>query len=78
MFSTFTNYLVEEFFFNTDFVRRKQLEHWNYSKDRVDRRLKHTPDRPDLWTRILERSEGPDGLSVEEHHSVASLFMIAG
>jgi len=78
MYSKLTSYLVEEVFFNTNFVRKKQMEHWNYSKDRVDRRLARTPDRPDLWTKIIEKSEGPDGLSLGEHHSNASLFMIAG
>ncbi|KAI6892544.1 cytochrome P450 [Hortaea werneckii] len=31
-----------------------------------------------IFNRILEKSDGPDGLSLEEHHSNASLFMIAG
>ena len=78
IYNRFTRYLVDEWLLNNDTVRRKQLEHWNYSKDRVDRRLKRTPERPDLWTKILEKSEGPDGLILEEHHSIASLFMVAG
>lgn len=80
MLSNFTNYLIEEFLLKSDAVRIKQIEHWNYSKDRVDRRLAKSPDRPDLWTKILEKG-GPDdeaGLSLGEHHSLASLFMIAG
>ncbi|USW46711.1 Putative cytochrome P450 [Septoria linicola] len=40
--------------------------------------LQRTPDRPDLWTKILEKSKGPDGLSIKEHHSNASTFMVAG
>lgn len=71
-YSALTNYLVEEVLFKTDKVRQKQAEHWNYSKQRVDRRLARTPDRPDLWTKILEKSEGPGGLSLGEHHSVAA------
>lgn len=78
IYSKITNYLVENLLFKSEVVRKKQWEHWNYSKERVDRRLARTPDRPDLWTKILERGSGPDGLSVPEHHSIASLFMIAG
>lgn len=84
---------------NSETVRHKQAEHWNYSKDqlnfdfrthsltlhlspagkqRVDRRLDRKPERTDLWTKILEKSQGPGGLSVDEHHSIASLFMVAG
>ena len=75
MYSKLTDYLVEEVLFKTETARKKQIEHWNYSKDRVDKRLAKKTDRPDLWTKILEKSEGPDGLSLEEHHSIASLFV---
>jgi cytochrome P450 len=79
-YSKFTNYFVGEFIMKNDKVRAKQLEHWNYSKDRVDRRLAMQPDRPDLWTKILEKGapNDPTGLSLGEHHSLAALFMLAG
>ena len=77
-FSSLGNWFIEEVLFKNPNVRKKQKEHWDYSTERVDRRLKRTPDRPDLWTKILEKSNGPDALSTEEHHSIASLFMIAG
>jgi len=78
--SGFTDYLIKDWLFKMKSVRAKQWEHWNYSKDRVDRRLARTPDRPDLWTKILEKGAPDDvnGLSLGEHHSTASLFMIAG
>ncbi|KAK4635985.1 Cytochrome P450 monooxygenase lcsI [Fulvia fulva] len=79
MSSSFGKYIVDKWFFQSQFFRRKQAEHWNYSKDRVDRRLKMSPpERPDLWSKILEKASGPDGLTIEEHRSLASLFMIAG
>lgn len=80
MLSKFTDYLIKGWLFKMEFVRAKQWEHWNYSKERVNRRLARSPDRPDLWTKILEKG-APDeanGLSLDEHHSTASLFMIAG
>jgi cytochrome P450 len=80
MLSNLTDYLIRDWLFQMEFVRAKQWEHWNYSKERVDRRLARTPDRPDLWTKILEKGAPDDanGLSLGEHHSTASLFMIAG
>jgi cytochrome P450 len=80
MLSSTTNYLIEEVLMKSDAAQQKKLEHWNYSKERVDRRLASTPDRPDLWTKILEKGapNDPTGLSMGEHHSLASLFMIAG
>ncbi|KAM3418416.1 hypothetical protein BST61_g4405 [Cercospora zeina] len=41
-------------------------------------RLEKTPDTPDLWTKILEKGSGANGLTFGEHESNASLFMIAG
>jgi cytochrome P450 len=80
MMSKLTNYLLEEWVFKSEAVRAKQFEHWNYSKERVDRRLARSPDRPDLWTKILEKGapDEPTGLSLGEHHSAGSLFMLAG
>ena len=59
-------------------VKKLQWGHFKYTTERVDRRLAHTPDRPDLWSRILEKSKGPEGVSLQEHYSIASLFMLAG
>lgn len=80
MLGTLPTYIIEQVLFKSKVVRAKQLEHWNYSKDRVDRRLARTPDRPDLWTKILEKGAPNDkeGLSLGEHHSLASVFMVAG
>lgn len=81
-FSKLTYWLVESVLLNNETIRAKQLEHWNYSKERVDRRLARNPDRPDIWTRILDKgapSVGSEGsLSLEEHHSLGSFFMVAG
>lgn len=82
LLSSLNTWLIEEVLFRVPSLRAKQMEHWGYTTDRVDRRLAQTPDRPDLWTRILEKGNDPRGadasLSLEEHYSIASLFMIAG
>lgn len=78
LFSNITKRIVEEVLFRVPSMRQKQMRHWKYTTDRVDKRLASTPDRPDLFTRILEKSHGPDGLSRQELYSISSLFMIAG
>lgn len=80
MLATLPTYIVEQVLFKSKVVRARQLEHWNYSKECVDRRLARTPDRRDLWTKILE-NEAPndkEGPTLGEHHSLASAFMVAG
>jgi cytochrome P450 len=59
------------------FIHRKRLEHFQYSIDRVDRRLAIKTERPDIWTFVL-RQEGDRALSLAEMHSNADVFMIAG
>ena len=80
MLGSLSTWIIDEILFKSKVVRAKQLEHWNYSKERVDRRLARNPDRPDLWTKILEKGAPDDaeGLSMGEHHSLASVFMVAG
>ncbi|KAK5120491.1 hypothetical protein LTR85_006146 [Meristemomyces frigidus] len=78
VYSALTKYLVDEIIFKSKAVRRMAHEHFKYSAERVDRRLKRNPERPDLWSKVLEKSDGPDGLSLGEHHSNASTFMVAG
>ncbi|KAF2215047.1 hypothetical protein CERZMDRAFT_37216 [Cercospora zeae-maydis SCOH1-5] len=73
-----TNWIFAKFVMSSPKFAKKRVEHWNYSAERVARRLETTPDTPDLWAKILEKGSGPNGLSYGEHESNASLFMIAG
>jgi len=50
--SSITDSLVEEILFKSDAARQKVREHFNYSAERVDRRLQSTPERPDLWSKV--------------------------
>lgn len=64
-------------------ARRKQREHEKYSSDRVDRRLARDPERPDIWTEVLRRSDdgmgnATAGMSLAEMHANAAVFMMAG
>jgi cytochrome P450 len=80
MLNNLSNYIMEEWVFKSEAIRATQYEHWNYSKERINRRLTRNPDRPDIWTKILEKGapDEPNALSLGEHHSTGSVFMMAG
>ncbi|EQB48387.1 cytochrome P450 [Colletotrichum gloeosporioides Cg-14] len=59
-------------------VQRKQLENWMYCAERVERRLKRTPEHPDLWSRILGMEKESECLTMEEQYANGFLFMTAG
>lgn len=59
-------------------VQKKQLENWMYCAERVERRLQRMPKHPDLWSRILEKNDGPESLTMDEQYANAFLFMTAG
>ncbi|KAM3420686.1 hypothetical protein BST61_g3940 [Cercospora zeina] len=73
------NVLADQFLVKNQGLQKQAAMHWNYSKQRVDRRLAQRPERTDLWTKFIEKPgrEG-DGLSMGEHYSNASVFMLAG
>lgn len=62
----------------TKSARAMHLAHFNHSKDRVDKRLARTTDRPDFWSFVLRKDEEQGGFSIGEQYSNASVFMIAG
>ncbi|KAI4829627.1 cytochrome P450 [Aureobasidium sp. EXF-8845] len=59
-------------------IRKKQVNHFKYSADRVDRRLATTPSSPDLWSFVLKKAGQEGGMSLSEMHSNSAMFMIAG
>lgn len=57
--------------------REDALNHFQYSAERVDRRLKKGSDhKPDIWSLVLNKGE--EQISVPKMHANASLFMVAG
>ncbi|KAK0622230.1 Cytochrome P450 monooxygenase rdc4 [Lasiodiplodia hormozganensis] len=54
----------------------KRKEHFQYSADRVDRRMEKGTDKPDIWNLVLKNGTGQ--LSTGEMHSNAATFMLAG
>ncbi|KAI4753317.1 cytochrome P450 [Aureobasidium sp. EXF-3400] len=59
-------------------IRKKQVNHFKYSADRVDKRLATTPSSPDLWSFVLKKAGQEGGMSLSEMHSNSAMFMIAG
>ena len=76
--NAFFKFVFQEIIFKSKKIRAKAHEHFKYSTDRVDRRLEREPEHEDLWSKILKKDEEGGGLTRGEHHSNASLFMIAG
>lgn len=60
-------------------IAKKRVEHFNFSKDRVAKRLEKGRDSEgiDLWDLVLSQPEGK-GLSRGEMDANAGLFMVAG
>ncbi|WQF79020.1 Putative cytochrome P450 [Colletotrichum destructivum] len=77
-YSRVTRLLADTFLKYNPTVQEKQLENWKYCAERVDRRLQRTPKHPDLWSRILEKNEDSESLTMEEQYANAFLFMTAG
>jgi cytochrome P450 len=59
-------------------LKKKRDEHFNFSIDRVNKRLDTKSERPDIWGLVLRQQELGRGLSLDEMHSNAGLFMGAG
>lgn len=58
-------------------LKDKRKTHFQFSVDRVTKRLASKSERPDIWTMVLRNAD--DGkLSLTEMHSNAALFMGAG
>ena len=59
-------------------VEEIRWEHFNFSAERVNKRLAASVDRPDIWGLVLTNQEKGNGLSLGLMHTNAGLFMGAG
>jgi cytochrome P450 len=66
--------------FQPKFIAEQREAHCAFSAELVNKRLKAGSDKPDVWNLVLdEKNKGPDkGLTLEEMHSNAEVFMLAG
>lgn len=58
-------------------VTEQRVTHCRHSEERVNRRLQDGSSQPDVWNLVLSAKEGKE-LTIEEMHSNAELFMLAG
>ncbi len=78
MHDPLSRYILDKLVFKSKKVRKMAWEHWRYTTDRLHRRLAREPEHEDLWAKIMAKDEADGGLTMGEHESNASLFMIAG
>ncbi|KAI1073350.1 cytochrome P450 [Whalleya microplaca] len=64
--------------FEPKWVTEQRVMHCQHSADRVNQRLREGSDRPDIWNLVMSVEGSGQGLSLEEMHSNAELFMLAG
>jgi cytochrome P450 len=72
--------LLSAFFayFEPKWVTAQRKAHCQHSADHVNQRLKEGSDQPDIWNLVISAQETDNALSLEEMHSNAELFMLAG
>lgn len=64
--------------FEPKWVTEQRITHCRHSEDRVNQRLREGSDKPDIWNLAMSAQESEKGLTLEEMHSNAELFMLAG
>lgn len=55
-----------------------KMNHFKHSANLVDERLTRGSDQPDIWNMVMSAESDGKGLTLDEMHSNAGLFMIAG
>ncbi|KAH8653784.1 cytochrome P450 [Xylariales sp. PMI_506] len=59
-------------------VMEQRIVHCRHSEERVNQRLSEGSDQPDIWNLVMDAYGSNEGLTLEEMHSNAELFMLAG
>lgn len=59
-------------------ARRARMDHERMSREKVERRLESTTDRPDFLSYIIRHNGTKGGMSQEELHKNSALFITAG
>lgn len=60
-------------------VTKQRIAHCRHAEERVDKRLQRGSENPDVWSLVLDaEGNGKGSLTIEEMHSNAELFMLAG
>jgi cytochrome P450 len=64
--------------FQPKVIREQREAHCRFSQELVDERLKAGSNKPDVWNLVLKADDKGKGLTLEEMHSNAEIFMLAG
>jgi cytochrome P450 len=64
--------------FQPKVIREQREAHCRFSQELVDERLKAGSKKPDVWNLVLKADDKGQGLTLEEMHSNAEIFMLAG
>lgn len=59
-------------------VTEQRVTHCRHSEERVNQRLHEGSAQSDIWNLVMTAEDYGRGLSLEEMHSNAELFMLAG
>lgn len=72
--------LLKAFFdrFEPKAINEQRVTHCRYAEERVNKRLQSGSENPDVWNLVLNAEATDKGLTIEEMHSNAELFMLAG
>jgi cytochrome P450 len=63
--------------FQPNFLLEQRSIQWQYAVDQVNQRLEN-PARPDIWNLVLKAEGSKKALSLDEMHSNAEIFILAG
>lgn len=77
-YTAVTNWLVVNLLLNSKGVRTMMWENFQYCSSRMDKRLTHKPEHPDLWSRTLAKPGSANALTRDEYHSNCVTLMVAG
>ncbi|KAI1082632.1 cytochrome P450 [Whalleya microplaca] len=64
--------------FEPKWLEEQRTAFGKYAADLVDQRLQDGSDKPDFWNLVMAAQGSDKGLSLDEMHSNADLFMMAG
>ncbi|KAH8202945.1 hypothetical protein TruAng_002891 [Truncatella angustata] len=64
--------------FQPQWITDQRLFFAKQTEDRVNQRLQEGSQKPDIWNLVLAAQDTDNALSLEEMHSNADLFMMAG
>jgi len=73
-----TAWVFDAYIMKLPAARREIGKTLDFTNERLEKRLRNHPDRPDLWTQIIDKGVGDQAIDEQEHRGLAFFFMVAG